>query len=194
MSGKLGPCGRCFSPTAAVTVERVAFGNSTYEIPLCNPHADAFRREMFAWTRCGRLEEEETFFRRREVADGESRGRVVASYVHIPVSRPREQPPEPEPPKTPQLSRPTVPPGAHAWTFSDHALDRQDERGVSTEEALWCAVAPDSVRPGKRQPGTMVHIRGRVRIVVNPVMKRIITVYDASAMNTEEQELEHAAS
>jgi hypothetical protein len=206
MTTKLGNCNRCFDPRPATTRERITFGSSSYDLELCDPHADLLRRDLYGWTRCGTLVEESTFRGRRRVEADEPattrRGTVEASYIHIPIARvaavePPERPAGP-PAAPPRGLRPPaeslLPQGYEEWTFTDHAMDRQGTRGIGREEALWCALAPDIARPGTR-PGTLIHIRGRIQVVINPLQRKIITVIDRS-QNTldQEEELAHAAS
>lgn len=193
MSPSLGQCARCFDPTPAVTRERLTVGAGTYDLPLCDRHADMFQREMYGWTRVGTLVDPPRAFASKRPDLEPRRGRVVASHLHVPVARAPETLPPEAPAARPvtRLSPPALPLGHEEWTFSEHALDRSRSREVSKEEALWCVLCPDVVRPGT-QAGTKAHVRGNVQVVVNPTQRRIITVIDRSV--TTEQELAHAAS
>lgn len=202
----LGDCVRCFDPTPATTTERLTVGGDEYELELCERHADGFHRDIFAWTRLGTLVEDEdrAFFRRPRDTDAQ-RGQVVAAHIHIPTARetpavpaPVAPAPVPAPPAQDysglswaelmvrQVQLPgALPPGFASWTFSDHALERQEARGVSRAEALWCAAEPDIVHPSGR-PNILIHKKGHVETVVNPTEKRIITVINRTITKEEE--------
>jgi hypothetical protein len=180
---RLGSCQRCLGPRPrkAVTVERLAFGDSAYEVTLCDGCADRFQQDMFSWARYGRLVEE-VGARRPRVHATTERGVILASHVHVPVM----EAPIPEPRPTPRAPhRDTREP----WSFSKHALDRHRARGVSRADALRAAQTPEIIRPSDTIPHAAIHICGHVKVVVDPRLRRIITV-----ANTTEQEPGHAAS
>jgi hypothetical protein len=185
-----------------VTKELFSFGDSTYRVALCDSCADKFQRELLTWARCGELVEgEPTRTRPRKRAEAETgptstrtlsetaaprRGTVLAGHVHVPVVT------VPEPRSiTPKSARSDdLPFGAERWSFTEHALERQEARGIDRNQALWAALAPEIARPSDR-PGIKVHIRGDVQVAVSPRQRRIITVINRSLSR---QELPHAAS
>jgi len=196
-------CGRCFTPTPAVTKERYTFGQSTYDLHLCDAHADAFRRDMHSWARCGTLAEETPFFTPPRRGDNQELdnafGTVVASYLHVPTFRPASEQitvtepvvtvpePRPKPAGRPALS---LVPDVGEWNLTNHALERMELRRVSREDALLAATFPDIVQPGTRE-GTAIHTRGPIRVVVNPHERRILTVVDRRVTSDQELEIAH---
>lgn len=199
MTVRLGNCARCFQPTPAASIERFSFGGSTYNLPLCDPHADMFLTDMFAWSRCGVLDE--SLVPARPAAE-RKRGTVMKAHVHVPAARTPEGSEQamaevivlPEPVKKPAVDYAELglPEGWDTWKFSEHAMDRRESRLVSPIEAMWAAQAPDVVRPGKTE-GTSVHTKGHVQVVVNPAQRIIVTVINRN-LRTESEDLAHAAS
>ncbi len=186
----LGQCVRCFNPTPATTRERMSFGGDEYDLDLCEQHADRYQQDMFGWVRYGRIQEQPSRFDRRRREDEDlDRGQVVVAHIAVPQARQAEPEPEPREVEEPakdewgltyaqqaaQQMLGVVPEGFELWRFSEHALERQEARGISRIEALWAAADPSIVAPGNR-PGTLRHRREHVEVIVNPAQKRIITV------------------
>lgn len=196
MATRLGNCVRCFKPRPAATVERLSFGNSTYLLEVCDEHADMFRHDMYRWSRCGTLDEDDAHraFKPKTRPPARNLGRLVVSHLHIPAAEPTESMPEPEPVEvsTPRPVRDDrLPLRADRWTWTDHAVQRANKRKLTEDEVLWCAEHPDIVRPG-RQPGTLMHTWGQIKIVVNPETHEIITVAKRHE-DDEERELQDAS-
>lgn len=187
----LGTCVRCMTPRRAVTVERLSFGTSTYRLPLCDQHADMFQANMFGWSRCGELEEEFVSFAPKiEPPPERQLGRLVASHVAIPAGEPVAKSPEPVRDVPQPRFDPTPLINASRWTFTEHARERMTQREVGEQDALWCAEHPDVIRDGDE--GRKVHIRGPIKVVVDPATHRIITVADRR-YEDQERELSHAS-
>ncbi len=196
---QLGDCRRCFDPKPAVTVERFSFGGSAYNLALCDRCADRFLTDMFGWSRCGVLDEDVEPPRPR---DSGRRGTVYKTHMHVPTAR-SEDAEVVEVVKVVEPNRPAkalseqdlgLPAGWDTWRLTEHAMDRKDLRKVSPVEAMVAAQDPDIVRPGK-MPGTFVHIKDHVHVVVNPAEHTIITVANRNLTpDGKEQELANAAS
>lgn len=184
---RLGDCVRCFDPRPAVTVKRLTVGaDGAYDLALCAQHGDLFTRDMYGWTRCGTLADDEAEPRRLPTGN---RGTVIVSHVHIPVVAVDDPVDEPDVTpyehNKPHPSASALPDGWEQWTFTSHALDRQVTRGVSKAEALWCALDPDVIRPGS-VAGTFIHVKQHVQVVVNPAQRRIVTVIDRTISSEQE--------
>lgn len=170
----LGDCVRCFKPRRAVTVQRLSYSSSTYDLALCEEHADKFFTDMFGWSRCGELVEDYVSFAPAPApVEERNLGRLVVSHLAVAPSvvepEPRALPPKPRFDPVPLIDPST-------WTWTEHARERATQRGVSDEEALWCAQHPDTIRDG--DDGRKVHTRGPIKVVVDPHTRRIITVAD----------------
>ena len=171
-------CGRCFLPTPSTTTERLTFGTSSYDIDLCDAHADALRRDLYSWTRCGRPVEENPLWRRPLTPADDRLGTVKASYVHVPSAgghiveaQPEAVPPPPEPASLPHLR---IVGDIGRWRMSEHALERSVQRGISVEDAVLAAESPDLTVPGRN--GAHIHTRGDVNAVVDRERCVILTV------------------
>lgn len=196
MTGGLGHCVRCMTPRKAATIERLSYGSSTYQLPLCDQHADKFQLDMFGWSRCGDVVEEFVSFAPKVEVQERNLGRLVVSHLHIPAQAPAPEPEAVEVPPRPQPRFDTSPLiKAERWSFSQHARDRMEQRGVSEDEALWCAEFPDVVRDG--EDGRRVHSRGPIKVVVDPETNVIITVADRRKTDDHptdlHKEFEHAS-
>lgn len=178
-----GSCSRCLFPTPADAVQHLIYERRRYTMPLCDRHADDFHRVMLMWARCGTILTAPS----RSVLTPDTLlvpARVEPALVPTtaapvaPASLPVQSAPvtEPAPQVRPRWDR-SLPLGHEEWTFTEHALQRGVERSVTRAEALWCALCPDTVLPGRR-PDTETHVRGNIAVVVNPVQKRIVTVID----------------
>lgn len=184
----LGDCDACMTPTPAVEERTFTFSGGTFRLKLCDRCADRFLETMLTWgPRIGTLVEEQsqTFRRPTRETQPASRGTVVWSYLAVPevVASVVDESADDEE-EFPIVVRPRaradedLPAGHEAWSFSEHAKERLIERGFTKAEALWCAMHPDQTKPSpsEKYPGCVVHIRGPVRVVVNPKINSIVTV------------------
>lgn len=198
MARSLGNCVRCARQHPATTTQKIAFGDSTYELRLCEAQADNLLRDMISWGRCGTIVETDdaaTFKPKAEPVRRERGGVVVASHVHVPNAtlRPVEQ----EQPATtvPIQRKPrfdtSLPINHDRWVWTDHAIQRARLRHLSSEEVLWCAEHPDTVRPGDGD--SVIHIRGHVKVALDPATYEIIMVADRRYPDDEERDLQDAS-
>lgn len=197
MPTALGDCRVCLKPRPAVTVERLSFGDSAYKLAVCDEHADGFRRDMYRWSRCGILDEgdECRAFKPKARPPARNLGRLVVSKLQIPAVTAPEPEPEPElPAPRPQPRFDTrMPVNADRWTWTSHAVGRATLRQLTEDEVLWCAEHPDVTRAG-RKPGTRIHQRGHVKVVIDPEMHEILTVADTRFEDNDmEMELQDAS-
>lgn len=179
-------CQRSSKPHPATTTERFSFSGSTYEIDVCDAHADELYRDFFSWARLGR----DVSAVERARLSAEKRAATVA----FPVMRRVEAQDEPVAPKFRTVLS-DLPPKAERWGLTDHARERCELRGVTREQALWAAVDPATDRPSHTgDPSLRVRKRGTIVAVVNVDTESILTVWDAAApQNEQQQELDYAA-
>ncbi|WP_460630119.1 hypothetical protein [Intrasporangium mesophilum] len=159
-------------------------GDTLWDIDLCEKHGDALERELYAWGLLGRAVEEHQTGRMfgsnygsngRRLAElrtqqsREDRETVAAARQYAVTATGTELLARAGGP------RPAAPEDAGAWVFTEHAIERMEERNVRAIDAVWAASAPTVKRPGKHA-GLMVHERGDTKVVVNPATKVIITV------------------
>lgn len=181
-------CVRTSKPHPAVTTEKISFSGSTYELDLCEEHADALYRDLFGWARLGR---DVSAVERARRTEEERSTKIV-----FPVSRRVEvEEPVKAAPKTRTVVS-TLPAKAEAWRLSPHAQERCQQRSITREQALWAAVDPAVDRPSiADDPFVRVRTRGTTVAVVDADRQRIITVWDSSTPKSEQQqELEYATS
>lgn len=190
MASSLGDCMRCITRHPATSVQRLSYGESAYELRLCESQADKFLRDLIGWSRVGTLVEEadKATFKPKAVPRRERGGRVVASRLHVPSAVVEE--PEPLPTQRSPRFDTSLPINHDRWTWTDHATQRAQLRQVSTEAVLWCAEHPDTVRPGK--DGTLFHYRGSIKVAIDPVTYTIITVADRRYADDDERDLQDA--
>lgn len=68
-----------------------------------------------------------------------------------------------------------VPFPGESWKFTSHALIRLGERHLNPTQAALAAEKPDVSRPG-REPGTLVHTTGPIKVAIDPTRRLILTV------------------
>lgn len=70
--------------------------------------------------------------------------------------------------------------GASSYAFTDHAIERMNERNISPAEVLSAILDPDSTAPGtaEDEKHLLVHLRGDIKVVVDPKEFAIVTVVD----------------
>lgn len=61
------------------------------------------------------------------------------------------------------------------WIFTFHALLRMGERKLDPLVVCHAADKPDSTRPGERDTNAVVHTRGRIKVLLDPATRTIIT-------------------
>src|SRR6185295_16242347 len=69
---------------------------------------------------------------------------------------------------------------ASAYSFTDHAAEQMNARGISPAEALSAIIDPDSTLPDASDPHLLSHVRGDIRVVVNPREFVVVTVIDVA--------------
>lgn len=209
----LGNCDACIDPTPAVTVEEFSFSAGKVQLRLCDHDADRWQNDMLRWLRVGTiLDERPQTLRsptRRRPSQPSWRDTVVWSHVGVPevVSTEviSEEPVEEDIPirefrrefspelSTSRLRRDEL--TEHSgWYFTVHAEERMDQADrPSLDEVLWCVAHPDTVIPSTSDdyPECVVHHRGRVRVVVDPNRKTVVTVMYRE-MFTEHEESQSA--
>lgn len=168
-------CIRCFFSGERLAADeiRVTYGAAEYILDLCTKHAQDFDDAMWGWLRSAR--EVETPF---EVINGVGlserlrNARQIVEPITANVGR-----------QTPAQTKSTIPSVdvlALKWSFSDHAMERLEERGplhgFGIKEALEAAEAPEHSRSSKRGDGTWYRIRGKVAVIVNAEERTIVTV------------------
>lgn len=67
---------------------------------------------------------------------------------------------------------------AAAYGFTDHAAQRMGERGISPAEVFSAIIDPESTMPDVEDPALLSHVRGDIRVVVDPKTFSIVTVID----------------
>ena len=161
---------RCVGVKRAVTVSRVTFGGDTYDLDLCEAHADMLWSDIHGWTRLGTLVENSFF---------------------TPLPKPRDEVPAPVRPVPTPPTTPPLPPLVARWRLTVHAQDRltrEGDRAITADEARRAAQEYRFSRAG-RDPGTQVRTRGDVQVVVDERRLLILTVV-AKRHREQEQEQE----
>ena len=176
----IGDCARCFEPTPAVSIERFSFSGGAYTVPLCRRHVEMLQRDFYVWAMAGTPAADDVV---DDDLDTIGRGTVLFTSEDFLAVRDEEQLVDDDDvhhDDAPVLHLP--PPGWDTWTFTLHAMDRRESRGVSPIEAKWCAQDPDFIWPGTT-PGTEVRTKQHVKVVVNPQQRRIITVMNRNLVD-----------
>jgi hypothetical protein len=178
-------CGACFTPTPATTVVKFAYGSDRYKADLCEQHADAISRDMRKWARMSEPDDNATFVPRVRTAPVQNitvpfpvvqTGEVVTldeelREITAPAPKVRKRAL-----KELQAADPEILQRFKQWKLSEHARERAEERKVELPDVLWAAELPDSSWPSDASPHLIIQQRGRVRVVVNPETKEIVTV------------------
>jgi len=160
-------CARCMTPTPSTTIGSFAYENVRYEIPLCDPHAAMFDRDMVGWLRLA-----------SEIAPPKTlplKSRVDTSTpirFLIPKAPPREivLDDDPEPPEAEGFSDWTM-----GFDLSLHARERMAERGISSAEVYRVIDSQSKTRaPGDRE-GTHVYRTRELKIVVDERTRSVLT-------------------
>jgi hypothetical protein len=184
---KLGSCRRCYLPKPATSLQIVDWGGESYQLALCDDHADMLQTAMFSWTRVGEI--------------------IVPAQVHAPVATvspaaapaarqgPPVRIPVPPPPTTVEVVDPpqepawleSVPenvrelarsaPGMCNWRLTAKARQRADEAGVDLLAVLLAAEAPEDTRPSGKDPSACLHTRDGVTAIVNVQTKVVLTMF-----------------
>lgn len=68
-----------------------------------------------------------------------------------------------------------VPFPGESWKFTSHALIRLGERHLDPSQAAFAAEKPQVSRPG-RNPGTLIHTTGPIKVAIDPTRRLILTV------------------
>ena len=179
-------CDRCplgKNPTKATRTIRFGFGDTFWDIDVCEKHGDMLERELYAWGLLGKAVEDRPTSR-----FGADYGHAGRRLAELRTQQSREDRETVEAARdyaaaatgTELLARTAgpqaaAPDDAADYVFTEHALQRMQERGVKAIDAIWAASAPTVKRPG-RHHGLMVHERAGTKVVVNPSTKTIITV------------------
>uniref|UniRef100_A0AAU3I9W4 DUF4258 domain-containing protein n=1 Tax=Streptomyces sp. NBC_01393 TaxID=2903851 RepID=A0AAU3I9W4_9ACTN len=75
------------------------------------------------------------------------------------------------------ISWQNLPDEAPEYRLTYHAQQQALAKGWSAQEILEAANNPQHTYPSGRVPGQMRHIRGDIVTVIDPVARRIVTVY-----------------
>lgn len=67
-----------------------------------------------------------------------------------------------------------VPFPGESWKFTSHALIRLGERHLNPTQAAFAAEKPEVSRPG-REPGTLIHTTGPIKVAIDPTRRLILT-------------------
>lgn len=191
---KFKACDRCplnKKPVPATRTIRFGFGDTFWDIDVCELHGHQLERDLYGWGRLGRVVEQQQLGRmfgsdysanarrlselrseqhREDRAVDDARRSELAAATGTELLA-RVQGPQP-----------AAPEDAGEYVFTEHALMRLEEREISAINALWAASSPKLRRPA-RQQGLIIHERDGVKVVLNPQTKAIITVAIADNTN-----------
>lgn len=173
MSVESQTCIRCYfngrkKATASV---KVKYGDTAWVLDLCASHASEFDDAMWAWLRLAREDAVASAFagagQSERLRDAKAERPVLPEkFTAAPQSAPK-----------PGLDVATI---WAKWQFSDHALERLDERGriygFDLADVLMAAEYPEVSAPSKSDPTLTVQRRGPIKVVVNRAMLSIVTV------------------
>jgi hypothetical protein len=187
MKVKRKVCDRC--PTGrelpATRSMQFSLGDTKWEIDVCEKHGDQLEREFGSWGSLGRemaraygdsrLYTPEYAEESRRVAELRTKqsaeDRAKSPVVDLePLGDVAVTTAEPE-----SERRQTTPTDGRPWSFTDHARERLEERGVDILDALHTATSPFVTRQAQHPP-LLIHERGEVKVVVDPITRSIITV------------------
>lgn len=184
---KTKTCDRCplgKKPVPATRTIRFGFADTFWDIDVCEMHGSMLEREMYAWGRLGRIVEDNasgtmfgsdygTNMKRlgelRATQSREDRELAEAKRADHPAATGAELL------AAAQGPQPAAPADAGEYVFTEHALQRLEEREIRAIDALWAASEPTLRRPA-RQQGLMIHERAGTKVVLNTQTKAIITV------------------
>lgn len=80
-----------------------------------------------------------------------------------------------QPPKPVKVKKADIVPfPGQSWKFTSHALIRLGERHLDPTQAAFAAEKPEINHPG-RTPDTEVHVRGPIKVVIQPAKRLILT-------------------
>ena len=175
-------CNRCPVGKELAATQNVilALGDTRWRLQLCEDCGRRLERDMFAW---GRLGESLGDANSKNSLSYLSADYLVQARHAAELRSSQERKPEKmaifdskvaifEPgPVTSQLN---LPHNASQWRFTEHAIERMEEREISVVEALRAASAPQITREGKL-PGTALHETVGIKVVVNVKTKHILT-------------------
>lgn len=145
------------------------FGEHKWKIDLCDQHYDMLSRDFFAWGLLAEeIEEAPTRFSSGYVADLRRAAEIREREAELAREAARYEPLGVEPPWS-----------YDQWYFTDHAIERMNERFVDPVDVLWACVRPTFTRPASR-PGDerslVMHIRDDTKVVLDPKTQTIVTV------------------
>lgn len=166
---KAKTCARCMEPTPATTVGSFSYEGVPYEIPLCDPHATMFDRDMVGWLRLASEVEPPKAVQPLQTARRYEGGPPIKFL--IPKAPPREVilDDDPEPPE-PQFTD-----FAMEFDLTYHARQRMHERGISRAEVYQLLGNPAKTRTAGNQEGTHVYRTRDLRVVVNEEARTVLT-------------------
>jgi len=169
-------CDRCpvGKEKRATRTMTFALEGATYRIDVCEPHGAALERDILAWARLAEEVEQARMFSADYTQAAKRAAELRSRQAHVfarPTAVQRES--------APVLPLPSFT-GSEAhkageYQFTEHAVERLQERQVAPKDALLAATRPTVRRPG-RMPELVVHERAGVKVVVNPSTNAIITV------------------
>lgn len=166
-------CDRCpLNKQRPATVTRTfGFDQTFWKADLCEQHDDMLTRELYAWGMLGEPIEEAPTAPVRRVTFG----RDAEELRRLADLRHRQTQEDRAITTAPPI---TLPLDHGDWHFTEHALERMEEREVDVVDILWACSSPTLRRPGDDH-GVFIHERNGTKVVCNPTTKDILTVADA---------------
>jgi hypothetical protein len=162
----------------AVVQEKLMLNGVRWDLDLCQACSDQLHALIHDWGDCGTQAKGNisVFDAQRKIT-----GPVT---INLDAGKPRpekvilsSEDVEPEPAQVAAKPRPAIPHTAARWVFSDHAVDRLNERELTSDEVLHAAESPATVFPDKKGEGLEIRQRGEVIAVVDPYVYEIVTAY-----------------
>lgn len=165
-------CDRCTKMTNAEKTERFTYDGVDYEMDLCSQHLLDLSRDMRKWTAVAR--ELETPYGELTKAgeawhatiERESSKKVatVQPLRYINLDAELDDIPDEEPPEYSE------------WTMTEHAKERQLERGFTHKQVMQAVTHPENVYPSPKGVGYRIQQRGPVAVVTYPEHRAVVTV------------------
>lgn len=162
---------------------RFSLGDTKWEIDVCEKHGDQLEREVGSWGSLGRemgaVDVDSRLYTPQYAEDSrrvaELRAKQVAEDRANQTGHIEEGVEEEEVLSRLEPKRQTTPRDGRPWSFTSHARERLESRGVDILDALHAATEPLVTRNADRPP-LMIHERGSIEVVVDPSTREIITV------------------
>lgn len=173
-------CDCCPTEPPAVVTEKLQLNGARVELDLCQKCSDRLYSDFLGWADKGTPIGNGTVFDQQ---------RQITGPVLVNLDVPKKVSDRPtviseemtEEPTPIARNQPASPPTAHRWIFTDHALERVQERNLNVDEVLFAAERPAFVYPSKTDPGLEVRTLNNVTAIVDPILFEIITAYDSAS-------------